>query len=367
MTTKFKMAASALAIALAPQFAAAGTEVSYSSWFPGSSTLHTKVLTPFFERVTSLTNGDVTFKVFTDGTVAGGRNTLQAIRDGIVDMGLLATSYHPGELSTAAWLSEGSILVRDALVGAGAYNEMIFKHCPQCLDEMEEQGIVPIAYHSTPPYKAMCNKPVETAEDMKGLRVRTFGSWASWVNAAGGNAVTMTVPEAYEGLERGQLDCVAGNPAWLIQFSLYDVVKSVSNMPIGTFAGGIPLNMNVDTWAALSAEQKNTFYKEGIYAAVDVAVEFKAEDDQALAEAGSHNVTVIEPAADLRAEFDAFAATEANRMRELAAQRNIANSEELLTTYLGLLKKWEGIVDELGGDRDKVAERIYQEAMPQVN
>lgn len=364
MKAAFKMTLGAAALALAPQIAMAETEVTYSSWFPGSSTLHTKVLTPFFDRVTEATGGEVTFKVFTDGTVAGGRNTLQAIRDGVADMGLLATSYHPGELSTAAWLSEGSILVRDALVGAGAYNEMIFKHCPQCLDEMEAQGIVPIAYHATPPYKTMCNKPVETAEDMKGLRVRTFGSWASWVNAAGGNAVTMTVPEAYEGLERGQLDCVAGSAAWLIQFSLFDVVKDVSNLPIGTFAGGIPLNMNADTWGDLSAEQQTLFYKEGIAAAVDVAVEFDAEDNQALAEAGGHNVNVIEPAEDLKAAFAAFAETEVDRMKALAEQREIANADALLETYLGLLKKWEGIVDELDGDRDAIAARIYQEAMP---
>lgn len=366
MKTTLKRSLGVLALAAMPQLALAETQVTYSSWFPGSSTLHTKVLTPMMDRVTAATGGALTFKVFTDGTVAGGRNTLQAIRDGVADMGLLATSYHPGELRTAAWLSEGSILVRDALVGAGAYNEMIFKHCPQCLDEMEEQGIVPIAYHATPPYKTMCNKPVQTAADMKGLRVRTFGSWASWVNAAGGNAVTMTVPEAYEGLERGQLDCVAGSAAWLIQFSLFDVVSDVSNLPIGTFAGGIPLNMNSGTWGKLTAEQQNLLYREGANAAVDVAVEFDAEDNLALADAGKHDVSVIEPADDLKAAFTAFAATEVDRLRALAEQREIENGAELLDTYLGLLKKWEGIVDELNGDRDAVAQRIYDEAFPKV-
>lgn len=366
MTFKTTLTAGAFAIALAPNLSGA-EEITYSSWFPGSSTLHTKVLTPFFDRVTAATDGALTFKVFTDGTIAGGRNTLQAVRDGLADMGLLATSYHPGELRTAAWLSEGSILVRDALVGAGAYNEMIFKNCPQCLDEMAEQGIVPIVYHATPPYKTMCNKPVETAEDMKGLRVRTFGSWASWVNAAGGNAVTMTVPEAYEGLERGQVDCVAGSAAWLIQFSLFDVVSHVSNLPIGTFAGGVPLNMNERTWSGLTDEQKTLLYREGVNAAVDVAIEFDAEDNQALAAAGEHEVAVIEPAADLQAAFDAFAETEVQRLADLAEQRGIENGDALLNTYLELLAKWEGIVDELDGDRDAVAARIYDEVMPKLN
>ncbi len=52
MKTAFKMTLGAAALALAPQIAMAETEVTYSSWFPGSSTLHTKVLTPFFDRVT---------------------------------------------------------------------------------------------------------------------------------------------------------------------------------------------------------------------------------------------------------------------------------------------------------------------------
>lgn len=367
MKTFFKLTAAALALVVTPQVAASETELTYSSWFPGNSTLHTKVLTPFFERVTSETDGEVTFKVFTDGTVAGGRNTLQAIRDGVADMGLLATVYHPGELRTAAWLSEGSILVRDALVGAGAYNEMIFQNCPQCLGEMEGQGIAPIAYHATPPYRLMCSKPIETPDDMNGLRVRVLGSWASWISAAGGTAVNMTVPEAYEGLERGQLDCVAGNAAWLIQMSLYDVVSDVNTMRIGTFAGGLPINMNVRTWSELTPDQQAAFYKEGAAAVVDVALEFDAEDGEALAGASEHKVKVTDPSPELTTAFDAFAETETQRMLELAEQRGIENAEDLLATYKKLLIKWEGIVDELNGNRQALADRVYLDAMPKVN
>lgn len=360
---KTTAAAGTLALGLATSGAHAGTEVTYSSWFPGNSTLHTKVLTPFFDRISAATDGELTFKVFTDGTVAGGRATLQAVRDGIADMGLLATSYQPGELRTAAWLSEGSILVRDALVGAGAYNEMMFLNCPECLEEMAAQDIVPIAYHATPPYATMCNKPVTTAADMQGLRVRSIGSWASWGNAAGGVAVNMTVPEAYEGLERGQLDCVAGNPAWLIQMSLYDVVSDVNTMGIGTFAGGIPVNMNRRTWADLSPEQQDLMYREGALVAVDVALEFAAEDAQALAEAKDHGVSLIAPSDDLVTAFSEFAETEKTRMLALAEQRGIADAEAKLDTYLALLAKWEGIVDDLNGDRDAVAERIYTDVL----
>lgn len=367
MKTELKMTLGALAVAALPHATLAETEISYSSWFPGSSTLHTKALTPMFDRITEATGGEVTFNVFTDGTVAGGRNTLQAIRDGVADMGLLATSYHPGELRVQAWLSEASILVPNALAGAGAYNEMVFKNCPECLSEMDAQGIQPIAYHSTPPYKLMCNKPVETAEDMKGLRVRTGGSWASWVDAAGGTAVTMTVPEAYEGLERGQVDCVAGSTAWLIQFSLYDVVSDVSDMPIGAFAGGIPVNMNAEVWAGLTAEQQALLYLEGAKAATDVALEFAKEDGQAINEPGDHDLTVTAPADDLKAAYAAFAQTEIDRMLALAEDRGIENAKELLDTYLALLTKWDGIAAEIGTDRDAFAQRIYDEALPHVN
>lgn len=354
-----KSAAGALVLGLVPTLALAETQISYSSWFPGSSTLHTRVLTPMFERITEATGGEVTFNVFTDGTVAGGRTTLAAVRDGVADMGLLATSYHPAELRTAAWLSEASIMVRDALVGAGAYNEMIFQNCDACLAEMQEQGIVPIAYHATPPYQMLCNRPLVEAEDMQGLRVRTIGSWASWVTAAGGVPVNMTVPEAYEGLERGQLDCVAGNAAWLIQMSLYDVVSHVSTMTIGTFAGGIPINMNADSWDALTPEQQRIFQREGAFAAVDVALEFAAEDAEALAQSDSHGVTLDEPSDGLRAAFTAFSDSERARMLDMAAQRGVENAEPLLDRYLALLAEWQAYVDEVGGDRTAVAERIF--------
>ena len=138
-------------------------------------------------------------------------------------------------------------------------------------------------------------------------------------------------------------------------------------MGIGTFAGGIPVNMNVDTWASLSPEQQDLFYREGAKAAADVAIEFAAEDDEAIMEPGDHDLTVTAPADDLTAAYDAFAQTEIDRMLELAEQRDIENAKELLDTYLALLTKWEGIADEIGNDRDAFAQRIYEEAMPSVN
>jgi TRAP-type C4-dicarboxylate transport system substrate-binding protein len=358
--------AAALALG-ATQMAAADTKLVYTSWFPGQSTLHTKVLTPFFERVAADSNGSISYELFTDGTVAGGRATLQAIRDGIADMGLIANLYYPAELRYSAFLSEGSTLVRDALVGAGAYNEKMLLNCPSCVSDFEEQNIVPIAFHATPPYVLMCNRPVTTAADMKGLRVRSVGAWAVWVDAAGGTSVNMTTQESYEALERGQIDCTIGNAAWLIQSSLFDVVSHVNTMKLGTYAGGVPLNMNRDTWADLDDAQREIIRRNAAGAIMDIALEFGKEDDEALAMAGDRKVTLIEPSEDLVALFARQGEAEVGRLLSLAAQRQVSEPDALLTKYRELLAKWEKIVDETGPDRDALAARLYDEVLAKLD
>ncbi|WP_158967079.1 type 2 periplasmic-binding domain-containing protein [Chachezhania sediminis] len=146
--------------------------------------------------------------------------------------------------------------------------------------------------------------------------------------------------------------------------SLYDVVKDVTDMGIGTFAGGIPVNMNADSGASLSPETQTMFYKEGALAAVDVAIAFAAEDDAALADAGEHGVNVVEPGESLTTQFSDFADTESKRLLDLAEQRGFENAEALQTTYKDLLTKWEGIVDELNGGREAITAKIYETAVP---
>jgi TRAP-type C4-dicarboxylate transport system substrate-binding protein len=345
------LGAAALALATT-QMAAADTKLVYTSWFPGQSTLHTKVLTPFFERVAADSEGSISYELFTDGTVAGGRATLQTIRDGIADMGLIANLYYPAELRYSALLSEGSALVRDALVGAGAYNEMMLLHCPSCVTDFEEQNVVPIAFHATPPYVLMCNRPVTSAADMSGLRVRSVGAWAVWVDAAGGTSVNMTTQESYEALERGQIDCTIGNAAWLIQSSLFDVVTHVNTMKLGTYAGGVPLNMNRETWEGLDDAQREIIRRNAAGAIMDIALEFGKEDDEALAMAGDRKVTLIEPSEDLVTLFAQKGEAEVDRLLALAAQRNVAEADALLTTYR---------------DRDALAARLYDEVLAKLD
>src|SRR5690606_3248870 len=77
---------------------ASARELIYSSAIPAKHPLHEFGLKQYFENVTKDTGGSLTFELFPGGTLASAKTTLNAVRTGSVDMGLLADIYNPNDL-----------------------------------------------------------------------------------------------------------------------------------------------------------------------------------------------------------------------------------------------------------------------------
>ncbi|MZR30691.1 C4-dicarboxylate TRAP transporter substrate-binding protein [Sneathiella litorea] len=369
MKSIFKATMAALSLLLVgTQVATADVKLVYSSWFPGQSKHHTEVLKPFFDRIAAESEGAISYELFTDGTIAGGRATLQAIRDGVVDMGLIANLYHPAELKNSALLSElATFMIDDAMVGTAAYNEFILLDCPTCVQDYVDQNIVPIGFFSNPPYLLLCNKPVASHADLSGLRVRAVGAWASLIDAAGGSSVNMTTQESYEALERGQIDCTIGSADWLVQSSLFDVVTHVNTMSLGTYTGGLIIDMNAETWSELDEGQREIVLRNASLAVVDFSLVYIEESKATLSLADEKNVALLSPEEDLVAFYAERREKEINRVIALASDRGIEGAEAMLDRFSELVVKWQGIVEEVGHDRDALAARLYDEVYSKLN
>lgn len=100
-----------------------------------------------------------------------------------------------------------------------------------------------------------CNQPLETLDDLNGLKVRSFTpSMSALLEHFGATPVTLTFPEVYPALQRNVASCgvtspTSGNTGKWPEVTTHQLPLSVSGSMQGYFA-------NLDWWNGLSAEQQ---------------------------------------------------------------------------------------------------------------
>src|SRR5690606_8044856 len=160
--------------------------------------------------------------------------------------GYIAGTYHPSELPVTNVIADLGWSYPDPLLMAIASTEFNIKYEP-LQEEWKRHNIVPLAGYASNPYVLICANPLRTAADFKGKRIRMpGGAWDRFATHIGAIPVNVPSSELYLGLERGLIDCAVNGADALSTFSLWDVVKGVNMIPLGTYFSGINIGINRD-------------------------------------------------------------------------------------------------------------------------
>ncbi|MCK9510194.1 MAG: TRAP transporter substrate-binding protein [Pigmentiphaga sp.] len=235
----FTLAASAavLSLGLAAQASAAEITLKYAFFapegtFPGQQMLH------WAEEMKKRTNGKVEVQTFPGGTLLGAREMWDGVTMGITDIGLSAPSYDPGRFP----LSSGIALplgFPDATTASRVLWEVTNEFEPK---EFERFKV--IAMFTSEPGYLMTREPVRSEADLKGMRVRATGSGVPVINALGGSAVGMAMPEVPQAVQTGVVQGVMTSREVLQDFRLAENLKYVTDYPmvVTTFAAVMDKN-----------------------------------------------------------------------------------------------------------------------------
>ncbi len=346
----------------------AETKITYGSFVGLSHTANKYGMKAFIENVEKGTNGSVKIELHPGGSIASGKATLGAVRGGLMDGGLIVALYTPSVLPTNALMSDMGFHSVDPIVSTAAITEATLLHCPECLAEWRKNGVEYFGAYATPSYKLMCKEPINQLSDIKGKKIRSAGSvFGRWSKAMGGIPVSMPNAEAYEALERGQLDCIMGSTAWLKTLSMWDMVKNVVDEPMGAYMGGAIINFSTDVWSGLSKKEKQVILHETPAALFRIAFGYLKDEAGVAKLAKGKGVSLLksDPAlAELGAKFKQNLNT---TQAEVATKRGVKEPQVAIEAILKSLKKWEKIVAEIGYDQDKLSERLYAEVFSKID
>lgn len=244
---KFKgtlCAAIVSSFALAPAVASAADVELRAAVFVPVDTKWSKPFEMFAERV----NQSGTMKIRLIGPEAlPAAEQPNALRSGIVD--ILVTP--PGTYKSAMVevnaqdLSNMTLAEQRASGGYDALNELLVKRL---------NGFALTTYGTGVPFHLFLNKEISSAEELKGLRVRTQPIHMPFFHSLGLSSATVSVPELYTSLERNVVQGY-GFGLWGIEDFSWDEMTKTRIEP-GFYNVVINVLINDRKWKSLTAEQQ---------------------------------------------------------------------------------------------------------------
>lgn len=190
----------------------------------------------FAEEVERRSGGKIKIQIFWSGQLGGLTEIKNLVGSGAVDVGVFAQAVHASEIPLTS-VSAG-LLNRVSADAKTAHELARDSYATKAVtDELQAQNLKIIKWTVPSPYKLLCNKPINSAADLKGLKVRAVGgSYVPiWMEAHGIVPTRVQATEIREGLQRGTLDCNFGPIEWTPFSDLQKVAPFLSDLNTGSF------------------------------------------------------------------------------------------------------------------------------------
>lgn len=352
----FLLIAVAIAFAALSSAAVEARELSYANHLSPGHPVN-KAMDIYFSKITEETGGELTFKTFYGGALGGGNALISILRDGLTDTGFVNPVYDPTTVPLEAALSE--LMYPDPLVLVGAMNEMVMLRCPKCRTELKAINAIPMMSFATPSFHLICKKPLKSADDAAGTKVRAVGALSLLVTQFKMVPVNLKSDETYEGLQRGQIDCAIAPLDWLVINHLGEVATDVIDTPLGSIGGLLHDAINTNVWAKLDANERKVIVGHVASALADMTFGYMQASEKSIKATESAGKVVVYPMSDdLAATMKAFQKSEVERIVAKAEKNGISDAADIFKVYTGLLEKWEKIIADVGNDKAKFAKAL---------
>lgn len=251
------LAAATLAIGLSVGFsvqAASAVTLQMNHQMPATA-VGSKVDQWFADEVEKRTGGEVKINIFWSEGLGKASETLSLLQSGAIDMAGLSPGYFPAELPLFTAPNSFPMAI-DSIDQAAELMDRLVREVPGYMEEAEANGIRPLFFHVLNPYLLVSVEPITELEQMQGVKMRTWGAhMPRMVEAAGGTAVTLSLPDIYEALSRGVIDAAPFAVDLVVTYKIYEVAKNVSEI---TLWDGPTWGVWISDagWAKLTPEQQ---------------------------------------------------------------------------------------------------------------
>ncbi|AXF55205.1 TRAP transporter substrate-binding protein [Salicibibacter kimchii] len=255
--------------------------IDYASFKPSTHQHEIELFPEYFNEIEEQTEGRLTITTYLGESLAAADDTYDATANGAVDMGVSLQSYSADQFPLTSVLDLP--YVTDSGEKASEILWTLFEEFPEFQDEYDET--VPLILYGTEPYQiATADQPIQSLEDIEGMRIRSPSPEVSnWLEYLGATPVNMPVTELYEALERGTVDGSILPMHTLTDWSLEGVVDYVT---VGNFfSAQLFMVMNREVYESLSEEDREVIDSlSGLEMSKKAGALFDGTSEEAMAE-----------------------------------------------------------------------------------
>ena len=270
-----------------------------------------------------------------------------ALQSDLVEIGNMLPLYFPAELPNMSLAGELALQGRDPQVMAAAMTEYMVT-CEACQEELSEFGVAYLGSGSSDVYALLTNTPVETQEDLAGLRLRSGGApFSRWAEHFGAVPASIGVGDTFESMSQGVIDGSIASVADLLSFRLIELAEAVTLIPLGTYHATSDFTVSETAWSSLSVEERTALARAANRLNAVFTHRWGAEmPEEARAAAEEAGIAFIEPDPAFLEASNAFAEADADTVASLASERfGLDDASERVARFEELIGKWEGLLE----------------------
>jgi TRAP-type C4-dicarboxylate transport system substrate-binding protein len=230
------------------------------------------------------------------GTVAKIGGVLEAVEEGIADMGFVGTIFEAPKMPLHNVTYMTPFGTDNILYVVETITELQ-KKIPQLGKEWTKHNQVYLGGAALDTYGVLTNFPVKSVDDVKGHKLAAPGPSANWLKGTGGVPVASNLNEYYNGIKTGVFEGTLTFMTAAAAIKVFEVAPHICMVNFGSqFAGG--LSINKDVFEALPKDVQKIFLEVGKEYTKRLAVAQTAKAQMALEmmKAGGAKVIILSEA-----------------------------------------------------------------------
>jgi TRAP-type C4-dicarboxylate transport system substrate-binding protein len=239
-------------LALTGPVSAAPINLTYSIFFPPTHG-QCQAAMSWAKEIEARTNGQVKIQIFPTGTLTKPQQCYDGVVNGISDIGMSVFAYTRGRFPVMEAL-DLPLGYPSGLVASRTANEYYQKYQPKELDDVKV-----LYLHGHGPGLLHTKKPVQSIEEMAGLKIRSTGLSARIVETLGGVPVAMPQNAAYEALQKGVVEGTFAPMETLKGWKQAEVIKYTTDSKSVGYTTAMYVVMNKGKWSKLPADVQQVF------------------------------------------------------------------------------------------------------------
>jgi TRAP-type C4-dicarboxylate transport system substrate-binding protein len=218
-------------------------------------------LNRYAEAVKAMSGGAIEISIFGVGAIVPMKETLEAVSNGTLDIAMYPEGFWYKTIPVS-WVGQGIPFVFRDLDEAKYF--MLKKGYLDLLREGYAKQNVHVIPYEAFTIGLMTKQPVNKAEDLKGMKLRAYGTMADWLGKLGASTVVIPGGELYTALATGVVSGAHwgdAGPMYIMKF--HEVLKNYMK-PEPAIGSWNNLIVNADLWKKFTPEQKAIMETTGI-------------------------------------------------------------------------------------------------------